>query len=285
MTMTTTINIDQQRARQAIWASLGLIVLLTAAKSLGFSPLAQKIGFSLVAAYQLYLPLWIIDRGRERAHDYGLHMHGSVAMPLAILRRKALAQARHYATGTFPRRSLIMFSRFVAPYCHNPHYDPPGLKTELRQLGLVMLLTFPPFVIGHHFWQVWLASLRHQSATYHFGLPHNFLEIVLINLLLIALPEELFYRGFVQTRLMRAWPAKVQKFAVPIGRALVVSSALFALGHYVGEWGNPARLGPFFPALLFFAMRARSKSIMGAVLYHGLSNILSESLRAGYTFH
>jgi len=282
--MTAANTIDQQRARQAIWTSMGLILLLTLAKMLGFSPLAQKIGFSLVAAYQLYLPLWIIDRGRERAHDYGLHMHGSVAMPLALLRRRALAQARNFTPGSPLRRALVLFSRFVAPYCHNPRFDPQGLRLELRQLGLIMALTFPPFVVGHHFWQLWLASLRHQSASYHFTLPHNFIEIVLINLLLIALPEELFYRGFVQTRLMRAWPARLQKFAIPLGRALVVSSALFALGHFAGEW-NPARLGPFFPALLFFAMRARSGSIMGAVLYHGFSNILSESLRAGYTFH
>lgn len=283
--MASAINIDQQRARQAIWASLGLIVLLTLAKGLGISPLAQKIGFSLVAAYQLYLPLWIIDRAGERAHDYGLHMHGSIAAPLALLRRTVLTQAKNLAVGGLPRRSLVLFSRFIAPYCQHAHFEPKGFAIELRQLGLLMFLTFPPFIIGHHFWQLWLASLRHQTATYALTLPHHFWNIVVINLLLIALPEELFYRGFVQTRLMRAWPAKIQRFAVPIGRALVVSSALFALGHYVGEWGNPARLGPFFPALLFFALRSRSGSIMGAVLYHGLSNILSESLRAGYTFH
>jgi len=65
----------------------------------------------------------------------------------------------------------------------------------------------------------------------------------------------------VQTRLVRAWPPWATRFGVPIGWAIVVTSGLFALGHYVGEWGNPARLGPFFPALLFSAMRARSGSI------------------------
>lgn len=275
----------QADAKQALWAAAGLIVLLTLAKAMGASPLLQKIGFTLVAAYQLYLPLWIMDRRRERPYDYGLHMHGSVAAPLAWLRRRALQAASRAPIGALSRRAGLGLSRLLAPYAHHAHFDPQGFRRDVGFVGVLIALTFPAFAVGHHFWQVGLAALRGRSAEYHFALPDNFAEMALINLLLVALPEELFYRGFVQTRLVRAWPPWMVRFGVPIGWAIIVSSAFFAFGHYTGEWGNPARLGPFFPALLFSAMRARSGSIMGAVLFHGLSNIFSETLRAGYTFH
>jgi hypothetical protein len=104
--------------------------------------------------------------------------------------------------------------------------------------------------------------------------PDDLHLVLLKNTFLIALPEELFYRGFVEHRLERHWPTRLFPIGVPLGRTVVLSSALFALGHFVGEW-NPARLGPFFPAFLFSLLTRRSGCIAGAVCYHGLSNAFS----------
>ena len=283
MTTETAVQ-SQDKTRQALYAAALLIVMLGVIKHLSFLPLIQKIGFTLAAAFQLYLPLWLIERGRERIQDYGIHMHGSLAAPLALLRRAVLRRAATRPRGRLSRRALLRFSRYLSTYSHHARFDGPGFRRDMKQLLFVMAITFPPFIFGHDLWQRWLADGRGLEASYHFTLPDNFAEILMVNLLLVALPEELFYRGFIHTRLVRAWPSWFVRFGVPVGWAIVVTSGLFALGHYSGEWGNPARLGPFFPALLFAAMRARSGSIMGAVLYHGLSNVLSETLRAGYLF-
>jgi membrane protease YdiL (CAAX protease family) len=78
------------------------------------------------------------------------------------------------------------------------------------------------------------------------------------------------------------WPSPQRPaWMVPLGRATVVTALLFAVGHFVGEY-NPARLGPFFPALLFSWLTRRSGSIFGSVVYHGLSNAFSAMLFAGY---
>lgn len=273
------------KARQALIASAILIVLLGLFKHLSFTPLLQKIGFTLAAAFQLYVPLWLIGRGREAASAYGVHMHGSVAAPLALLRRRVLAAGRRRQRGSGMRRFYLRLSMGLSPYAHHAHFDRRGFLRDLGQVGLVIALTFPFFAVGHHYWQLWLADYLGREASFAPALPAGFIEMAAVNLLLVALPEELFYRGLVQTRLVRAWPSWFVRFGIPVGWAMLVCSGLFALGHYAGEWGNPARLGPFFPALLFFAMRARSRSIMGAVLYHGLANIFSETLRAGYTFY
>jgi membrane protease YdiL (CAAX protease family) len=69
--------------------------------------------------------------------------------------------------------------------------------------------------------------------------------------------------------------------ATRIGLAAVVAAALFALGHFLGEW-NPLRLGPFFPALVFAWLRKRTGSVTGAVAFHAACNVYGEVLFALY---
>ena len=47
-------------------------------------------------------------------------------------------------------------------------------------------------------------------------------------LLVVALPEEAFFRGYVLSRLREVWPPRCRLWGVPFGRAHVLSAALFA---------------------------------------------------------
>ena len=82
-------------------------------------------------------------------------------------------------------------------------------------------------------------------------------------------------------RLERVWPPTRRLFGAKVGWALIVSSALFAIGH-VAVIPNPQRLAVFFPALLFGWMRARTGSIAAGALYHALCNILADTLHTSY---
>jgi membrane protease YdiL (CAAX protease family) len=106
--------------------------------------------------------------------------------------------------------------------------------------------------------------------------------VIATHVLGVALPEETFYRGYLQPRLETLWPPERRVFGVHLGLAAVVTAALFASGHFLGEW-NPLRLGPFFPALLFAWLRNASGSVTGAVAYHGACNVLGEVLFALYS--
>ncbi|MEM6734141.1 MAG: CPBP family intramembrane glutamic endopeptidase, partial [Myxococcota bacterium] len=97
----------------------------------------------------------------------------------------------------------------------------------------------------------------------------------------VALPEETFYRGYLQPRLESQNPPKTRVFGVLIGRAAVLVSFLFAIGHVLGEW-NPMRLGPFLPGLVFAWQRNASGSVLGAIAFHALCNILGEVLFSLY---
>lgn len=99
-----------------------------------------------------------------------------------------------------------------------------------------------------------------------------FAEFVLVQLVVVALPEELFFRGAIFTLLERAWPAKRRFLGAPVGWAIVVSAALFALIHLPKD-GDPRALATFFPGLMFGWMRAKTGSILAPTLAHAGSNI------------
>ena len=96
--------------------------------------------------------------------------------------------------------------------------------------------------------------------------------ILASQVILIALPEEIFYRGYLQTRLRRVWPGGIKVLGVAVGPAIVVTSVLFALGHVLTI---PAafRLAVFFPSLLFGWLRDRTDHLAGPVAFHVLSNL------------
>jgi membrane protease YdiL (CAAX protease family) len=98
------------------------------------------------------------------------------------------------------------------------------------------------------------------------------LWVLASQVILIALPEEVFYRGWLQQRLRRIWPGGLPAFGVRVGPAILATSVLFALGHVVTM---PAafRLAVFFPSILFGWLRDRTGHLAGSVAFHVLSNL------------
>ncbi len=101
-------------------------------------------------------------------------------------------------------------------------------------------------------------------------------------LVLVAIPEEWFFRGYLQKRLHEAWGARKRILGVELGWGWIVSSAMFALGHLILD-PRPERLAVFFPSLLFGYMRARTGSIMAGAIFHALCNVWIQGL--GYIYY
>jgi len=154
----------------------------------------------------------------------------------------------------------------------------------LRELGVALglaLVIFPPFVVG--FW-LWHAPGRDFALRFS----PDFGSFVLAQFLLVGLPEEAFFRGFVQTRLTDhaearggLWaPRRVLGAALSVP-ALLLGSALFALVHLASE-PRPDELATFFPGLVFGWLRARRGGIGAAILVHAASNVYADILVRGW---
>jgi len=100
------------------------------------------------------------------------------------------------------------------------------------------------------------------------------IELILLQIFLVALPEELFYRGYLQTRLDGLVGRERRVLGVNVNlTSIVLTSALFAIGHIV-TIPHPARLAVFFPSLLFGWMRRATGGIAASVAFHAACNLL-----------
>lgn len=155
----------------------------------------------------------------------------------------------------------------------------------------VAAVVFPLFAAAFGLWAEVLPrlppGLAHALAPYGrpprfaFRLPQNFLVLALVQVLVVALPEEMFYRGFMQTAWRRNRPERsVAVLGARLGSGFVATQALFAAGHLVVL--EPWRLGTFFPGLLFGWLRERTGSIAAPVALHALSNLFIATLEASF---
>jgi uncharacterized protein len=148
----------------------------------------------------------------------------------------------------------------------------------LRAIGWALAfgaVTFVPFYFG---WRAWWGPEGSFALTPRLTEAAN--EVV-GQVVIIALPEEAFYRGYLQSRLDGVWPPPIKIAGAPIGPGIFLASAIFAAGH-LATIHAPARLAVFFPALLFGWLRARTGGVGASIGYHALCNVFSEALGRGY---
>ena len=170
----------------------------------------------------------------------------------------------------------------------------------LSTLVLALLATWPVFVggfflfystacqpeaprVAHWWWQTFAPIcprwLGHLSPPLR--LPADFALLALSQVLVVALPEELFFRGYLWSRLAQRWRGGRRFLGATVGNTWLATSALFAVGHVAVDL-DPRRLVVFFPALVFGWMRARSDSIVPGLMFHALCNLLSDVLYETY---
>jgi len=99
-------------------------------------------------------------------------------------------------------------------------------------------------------------------------LPPSLPLLVLSQVLVVALPEEFFFRGYAQKRLGEVMSPVL---------AWLFAAVLFALGHYLVTF-HPASLLVFFPGLLFGILRGWSGSVLAGTLFHATCNLVMEIL-------
>ncbi len=157
--------------------------------------------------------------------------------------------------------------------------DMPRLaRSIVIAVGWALLLGaifFVPFFFGwRHYW--------HAHGTFSFHAKRlDFANDTFGQLVIIALPEEAFYRGYVQSRLDQAFPQRLRILGADVGPSLVITSIIFALGH-LATIHEPTRLAVFFPSLVFGWLRYRTRGIGAGLTFHALCNVFSEVLGRGY---
>ncbi|OGP61204.1 MAG: hypothetical protein A2V67_09950 [Deltaproteobacteria bacterium RBG_13_61_14] len=154
----------------------------------------------------------------------------------------------------------------------------PPLGQSLMLVLFWVLVSYPPFYL------VWgLVQLRYLGRTFHLEWPPAFGNVILVQFLAIALPEEVFFRGYLQDRLNHVFGRPWRLWGAELGPGLFLTALLFMLCHLLLAV-NWVRVAIFFPALLFGWMRERTGSLLAPVLFHALSNLTFIAAQASFHF-
>ena len=239
----------QRAGRDAALAFLAVGVLVAVLVRINVTlPWIGHLGSALVSVLFLFVPLQIAARRGEDLRDYGF-LYEPVGRGLAIAGVAIVIIVPLFALGFYAFYELACNSELLshlAPHKVCSHY---GGLASLHLPKLALLEPIPP-----------------QPTTLS-------AEWCLVQWLVVGLPEELFFRGFLLSRLEQRFPPRRRILGGGVGLALVLSAVAFALIHLPKE-GDPRALATFFPGLLFGWMRSATGSILASTVTHAGSNVL-----------
>jgi membrane protease YdiL (CAAX protease family) len=194
-----------------------------------------------------------------------------IALPIEILRYCHI-KPKDFHIHVYHLDSVIDW--FLPPFgIRKVRPDFLSIFLELTQLVKTSVIILIPYSFGYiGFMHLW-AIKNQQALAISLTLPPNFLYETLVQIFVVALPEEIFYRGFLQSALLKKWPNKTHHLRFPLGFSIIITNIFFALGHFVNTL-EPTRLLTFFPGLIFSYLIYKNKSLISPVLFHTLCNLL-----------
>jgi membrane protease YdiL (CAAX protease family) len=155
-----------------------------------------------------------------------------------------------------PFAAILMF---LAPFAAKSNVKGLNWNLDGVLLGVaasVVILSLYVIIVGN--------SLQLSRVSY---------SLIILQLFLVAVPEEVFFRGYLQ-----------EKMGNNLKGVLVVS-LLFAVGHFVtgcvggglGGVNCTKTLLTFFPSIVMGYVYATSGTLWGNIIFHFLSNIVYEA--------
>jgi uncharacterized protein len=238
---------------------------------------SQLSAMRVPSSWKLPLLVVVLTTGAVTALSYLLpEAYAATGVGLGFLAATYLVVLRGSDTPTV-RHFGISLGGLLEPEAIDPTRMARDFLVALGWATVLALLFFPPFWLGYVFW--WKPKLPFVPAP----LP-SLGDQVLGQLLVIALPEEAFYRGYLQRAFDDVWRPSRRVLGAMLGPGILVTSAVFAVGHLLTEV-KPDRLAVFFPALVFGWLRARTGGIGAGVLFHAACNLFAAWLARSYGFH
>ncbi len=176
--------------------------------------------------------------------------------------------------------AFFLYAPLIVVLATDRDFAAMGVKTPLGrplavEFAVFALVVMPLFLAG---WRVLYSVYAGEAPSPSF--PARPASFVLWQFAAVAVPEEVFFRGFAQDRLNRLFPRRWRFLGAEIGPGLFMASALFALAHFAMR-PRPVELLVFFPGLLFGLFRERSGSLVSPAAAHFTANVVFLALQGG----
>jgi membrane protease YdiL (CAAX protease family) len=147
----------------------------------------------------------------------------------------------------------------------------PEIASSLKFFTLTALAIFPPFLLLAHLYQKVFFGTDFRLFRFFWSW-----SLMAFQVFVIALPEEFFFRGYLQTRLKQKFSKPLSLFGssfFSVPTAVPITSLIFAASHsFIAlQWWHFAI---FFPSLVFGWLREKTNGLIASTLFHASCNIL-----------
>ncbi|NIP38260.1 MAG: CPBP family intramembrane metalloprotease [Candidatus Dadabacteria bacterium] len=163
---------------------------------------------------------------------------------------------------------LLLLPKYVITYVavlflSVPYLFGKGLNLKLKPASILFSIVVTAVIIGIYLLLFYLITKRAVNIEV------LSLNLVVTHLIVIAFPEEAFFRGYLQKELGNNI------------RSIFIVSVLFALGHFLTICLAQGSIGlhcvtallTFFPSLIMGYLFYKSNSIWGSAIFHFLANL------------
>ncbi len=152
---------------------------------------------------------------------------------------------------------------------------PAFFKSLAWGIGISILILGPALIINHYY----QALVMHHA--FHASPFPKMASFFFFELVVIALPEEFFFRGYLLERANQFFGKTFNILGISVGWGLPVVSLVFAVSHSLiqYQWWH---LLIFFPALLFGWLREKIGTITASVFFHAACNLFAQWIFLNY---
>lgn len=166
----------------------------------------------------------------------------------------------------YPPVLLAMFQKKAIPYWR---INAGVLQKSFIWFDVAVLAVFPVAFVANHFYQDFIFGYSWHAAQ------AGVLGFYAISqLLLVAFPEEFFFRGYMQEHLSEIFVVNQKILGVNFGMPQVLTSLVFALSHsfITVQWWH---ILIFFPSLVFAWLKEKTGTIWAGAMFHATCNVFS----------
>ena len=226
-------------------------------------------------------PIWLLAGARHGARPLVRAALGTLLALATACTLDSLPDRSHY--GVAGHGAVIFFALLAVLWLRGEDRARYGLRLDLRDRRTRRSLVVLVAIFGALF--TVMAVLLRKGVIGSPGKPDApMLETLIFQFVLVAVGEELVWRGFVQSYVDDVLPGRRRVLGAELGWGAAVSALLFALTHMLKVQLHPFTVSfDFQPyrvdVLVMVYLRAYTGSVWPAVAYHGLWNGLGNLLR------
>jgi len=191
----------------------------------------------------------------------------------ATLIIRLLARTEMYGTLWLLIPTVLVTTALLPPIIRKDKFAEIGrsrkrIKQAFRILVPICLITFGATFVG-----LWLLKLWGVGAPLRAAPPAKgqLLAWILFQFLYVAVAEEVFFRGYLQSNIMRL-VAKIEcSKRLRDGVTIILAASCFAAAHIVVQ-GQIASILTFLPGLVLAYIFVKTESLLAPIIFHGLAN-------------